>query len=115
MSSSCPSCGGSRLQAVAEQYAAQVRDPQADPVQRAALAPPLRRSVFHGTACITLFFLAALSPGFVPPARALPMMGFFLAAGSATFLTWIRARRKDRQTMAAYQKRRICADCGREA
>ncbi|WP_306597900.1 hypothetical protein [Geothrix sp. 21YS21S-2] len=107
----CPSCGGTRVVAVAEHYAAQVRIPEADPEVLAPLAPPLRRSIFHGTACITFFFLAALSPGFVKPDRALPVLSTFLALGAVTFLTWTRSRRTDRAAMAAYQKRRICEDC----
>jgi hypothetical protein len=107
----CPSCGGAHVVPVAEHYAAQVRIPEADPGALAPLAPPLRRSIFHGTACITFFFLAALSPGFVIPDRALPVLSTFLALGAVTFLTWIRARRTDRAAMADYQKRRICEDC----
>ncbi|NTV72639.1 MAG: hypothetical protein HGA66_00320 [Holophaga sp.] len=107
----CPSCGGTRVTAVAEHYAAQVRIPEADPEALAPLAPPLRRSIFHGTACITCFFLAALIPGFVKPDRALPILSTFLALGAVTFLTWTRSRRTDRAAMAAYQKRRICEDC----
>ncbi|BDU71188.1 hypothetical protein [Mesoterricola silvestris] len=107
----CPSCGGSHVVAVAEHYAAQVRIPESDPEALAALAPPLRRSIFHGTASITLFFLAFLSPGFVPPQRAYPVLATFLALGAVTFLTWIRARRTDRAAMAAYQGRRMCEDC----
>ncbi|GEM_PF-4778935 len=107
----CPSCGGNHVVAVAEHYAAQVRIPEADPEALASLAPPLRRSTFHGTACITLFFLAALSPGFVAAERALPVLWTFLALGAVTLLTWIRARRTDRAAMGAYQRRRICRDC----
>jgi hypothetical protein len=110
----CPSCGGTRVVAVAEHYAAQVRLPEADPGALAPLAPPLRRSIFHGTACITAFFLAALAPGFVPAERAAYALIPFLLLGSLTFVTWIRARRTDRAAMAAYQKRRICEDCRRE-
>jgi uncharacterized RDD family membrane protein YckC len=111
MSSPCPACGGTHLEAVAEHYDVQVRQPAADPEALAPLAPPLRRSVLYGTACITLFFLTALSPGFVPEHRALPVLITFLVLGSAAFLLWIRARRTDRAAMAAYQKRHICPDC----
>ena len=108
---SCPSCGGSQLTAVAEHYAEQVRQPGADPEVLAPLAPPLRRSILHGTACITLFFLAVLSPGFVAPERSFPVLATFLFSGSVTFLMWVRTRKTDRAAMAAYQKRRICLDC----
>lgn len=111
MPATCPSCGGTNVVAVAEHYAAQVRIPEADAGTLAPLAPPLRRSIFHGTACITLFFLAALSPGFVPADRALSMLLAFLVLGSVSFLLWVRTRKTDRAAMATYQKRRICEDC----
>jgi hypothetical protein len=112
MPASCPSCGGTRLQAVAEYYDAQVRLPGADPEALAPLAPPLRRSVLYGTACATLFFLAVLAPGFVPEERTIVVLATFLVLGSATFMLWLRARKTDRAIMATYQKKRICLDCG---
>jgi ribosomal protein S27AE len=112
MPSSCPSCGGTLLLAVSDHYEAEVRKPEADPEALAPFAPPIRRSIFHGTACITTFFLAVLSPGFVPPERSLPVLATFLALGTVTLVTWIRARRTDRAAMAAYLKRRICPACG---
>ena len=111
MPTPCPSCHGSRLVPVAEYYDDQVRRPGADPEALAPLSPPIRRSIFHGTACITLFFLAVLSPGFVPPERSYPVLAAFLLLGSAAFLLWLRTRRTDRAAMAAYQKRQVCPDC----
>jgi hypothetical protein len=107
----CPSCGGTRVTAVAEHYDAKVRLPDADPEALAPLAPPVRRSLFHGTACITFFFLAALAPGFVPSSRFAYALVPFLALGTVTFLTWLRTRKTDCSAMAAYQRRRICEDC----
>jgi ribosomal protein S27AE len=112
MPASCPACGSSQLLAVSDHYEAEVRKPQADPEVLAPLAPPIRRSIFHGTACIAAFFMALLSPGFVPPERTTSVLATFLALGSITFLTWVRARRTDRAAMAAYQKRRTCPECG---
>ena len=111
MPSPCPACGSPRLVAVAEHYETQVRLPDADPEALAKLAPPIRRSVFHGTACITLFFLSVLSPGFVGPDRMLPVAATFAALGTLTLITWIRARRTDRAAMSAYHSRRICETC----
>ena len=112
MASPCPSCAGTRLQAVAEYYDAQVRLPEADPEALAPLAPPLRRSIFYGTACVTLFFLAILAPGFVPDERAIMVLATFLVLGFAALAMWLRTRKTDRAAMATYQKRRICPDCG---
>ena len=112
MSAPCPACGGLRLTPVAEHYLSEVRRAGADPEALAGFAPPLRRALFHGTACITLFFLAVLSPGFVAPERSLPVLAGFLVLGSVSFLLWLRSRRADRAAMAAYQKRRLCQDCG---
>ena len=111
MTSTCPACGSTRLEAVAGHYDAQVRLPEADPEALAPLAPPLRHSLFYGTACATLFFLMVLAPGFVPPERSLTVLATFLVAGSAAFLMWLRTRKTDRKAMAAYQQRRICTDC----
>ena len=111
MSSPCPSCGAP-LAAVAEHYETQVRRPDADPEALAPLAPPLRRSIFYGTACVTLFFLAVLAPGFVPSERSIMVLSTFLLVGLATFLMWLRTRKTDRVLMAAYQKRHICPACG---
>lgn len=115
MAGPCPACGAGPLRAVAEVYQERVRETGADPAALDALAPPLRRSVFHGTACVSLFFMAALLPGFVSHTRSLTVMLTFLGLGCVSFVTWIRARRTDRRAMAAYQKRRICVACGHEA
>jgi hypothetical protein len=112
MPSTCPTCGGTRLQAVAEYYDTQVRRPDADPEALAPLAPPLRRSIFYGTASATLFFLAVLAPGFVPDERSIMVLATFLVLGFGTLGMWLRTRRTDRMAMAVYQKRRICPDCG---
>jgi len=112
MSTPCPACGGTHLLAVAEHYATQVRRTDADPEALAPLAPPLRRSVLWGTASATLFFLTVLAPGFVPSERSLTALIAFLLVALLTFALWLRTRRTDRHAMAAYQKRRICQDCG---
>ncbi len=112
MPSTCPACGGPHIQAVADHYDAKVRLQDADPEALAPFAPPIRRSILPGTACITLFWLAALSPGFVGPARALSVAATFMVLGAVTLYLWLRARKTDRAAMAAYQKRRICQDCG---
>ncbi|HLO68033.1 MAG TPA: hypothetical protein VK188_13500 [Holophaga sp.] len=115
MPNPCPHCGAAPLTAVAEVYQTRVREPEADPAALAPLAPPLRRSVLHGTACISLFFMAALLPGFVSHSRSLQVMATFLALGCVSFVAWVRSRRTDRAAMAAYHRRRMCAACGREA
>ena len=111
MPSPCPACGGPRLVPVAEYYQTQVRQPEADPQSLAPLAPPLRRSILPGTLCIALFWMAVLSPGFVPSERAITVCATFVALGSAALALWLRARKSDRASMAAYQSRRICEAC----
>jgi len=111
MTAPCPACGAVRLLSVADHYAIEVRRPDADPEALAPLAPPLRVSILPGTACITLFFLSVLAPGFVPSGRELVVFLSFFVLGSASFLFWLRTRRTDRAAMAAYQKRQVCPDC----
>jgi hypothetical protein len=109
---SCPACQGSNTLPVAEHYETQVRLPEADPQLLAPLAPPLRRSIFSGTLCITLLWMAALSPGFVPATRGLMVALTFGCFGFVALLVWIRARKADRARMAAYLKARVCLSCG---
>ena len=96
---------------MAEHYEAQVRLPETDPQAIAALAPPLRRSIFHGTLCITLFWMAVLSPGFVDPKRALMVGCTFGLGGLISLIFWLRARKSDRRRMAAYLASHLCLDC----
>ena len=112
MTLACPACGGSRTLSVADHYNTQVRLPEADLEALADLAPPLRRAIWPGTLCVTLFFLSVLAPGFVPPTRALLVFLTFVILGSVSFTAWLAARKTDRKAMTAYQKRRICLDCG---
>jgi hypothetical protein len=100
---------------VADHYATQVRLPETDPETIAPLAPPLRRSILPGTLCITLFWMAALGPGFVPPQRALMVGLSFGLAGLASLAAWIRARKADRVRMAGYLAERLCLDCGKRS
>jgi hypothetical protein len=107
----CPACQGSNTAPVADHYETQVRLPEADPQALAPFAPPLRRSILSGTLCITLFWMAALSPGFVDAKRAVMVCSTFGFFGVLALLAWLRARKGDRGRMAAYLKGRICLDC----
>lgn len=109
---SCPVCHSSHTLLVADHYETQVRLPEADAQAIATFAPPLRRSILSGTLCITLFWMAILSPGFVKAERALLVALTFAAAGALALVAWLRSRKADRQRMATYQKSLICLDCG---
>jgi len=98
--------------AVADHYEVEVRRQDGDPEALAPLAPPLRRTVLRGTFCITLFWMAVLSPGFVPSHRALPVSLTFGAGGAAAMVLWLRARKSDRVRMGEYLKARLCLQCG---
>lgn len=108
----CPACHGSATLRVADHYQTQIRLPEADPALLAPLAPPLRRSILLGTLSITLFWMAALCPGFVAASRALMITLTFAAGGLLAFLAWRRARTADRQRLADYQQAQLCLDCG---
>ena len=107
----CPSCHGSHTVLVAEHYQAQVRLAETDPEAIAPLAPPLRRSILSGTLCITLFWMAVLSPGFVDPKRGLMVAFTFGLGGLVSLIFWLRARKADRLRMGQYQAARLCLDC----
>jgi len=109
----CPFCSGTRTLAVADHYVALVSRAEADPAAAAPFAPPLARSVWSGTLALTLFFLAALTPGFVAPERALATGLGFGVLGALALAAWRRARRSDRRRLEAYRQSRVCLDCGR--
>ena len=107
----CPACHGTRVQPVADHYATQVRLPDADPAATAPFAPPLARALWPGTFSIFLFFMAALSPGFADPSRALTISLSFALPGILALVAWVRTRKTDRVRMAAYMKSLYCPDC----
>lgn len=110
----CPACGAEAVSPVADQYAVEVRRPDADPETCARLAPPTRRASIHGFILGTLVWISFLVPFFV-------VNHFWRATGSIWALTllWVplfqHARNQDRKLLAAYQARRRCAACGHEA
>ena len=112
MTTTCPSCSGAHVLSVAEHYAAQVRQTGADPAAMAPFAPPLSRSLWSGTLCIFLFFMAVLSPGFAESEWALTVSTCFAIPGAATLVLWLRTRKTDRRRMDAYLRGRYCPDCG---
>jgi hypothetical protein len=97
---------------VADHYEAQVRLPESGSADLAALAPPLRRSIFSGTLAITLYWLAVLSPGFVDAKRAVLTALTFAGAGTLALGFWLRSRKRDKVRLDQYRKGRICLDCG---
>ena len=107
----CPACRGTRVLSVADHYAAQVRLPGADPAETAPFAPPLARALWPGTFSIFLFFLAALSPGFADPSRALTIVLSFALPGILCLVFWSRARKTDRARQEAYRTALYCPDC----
>ena len=109
----CPACSGTRTLPLAEHYAALVRQPEGDPGAAAPFAPPLARAVWPGTLALTLFFLAALTPGFVAPERALGTGLGFAFLGVLAVAGWRRARTSDRLRLEAYRQARACPDCGK--
>ena len=111
MATPCPACHGTRVLSVADHYAAQVRRSEADPAEAAPFAPPLARALWPGTLSIFLFFMAALSPGFADPSRALTISLSFALPGVLALVFWVRARKADRARMAGYLKERYCPDC----
>ncbi len=113
MATACPACSGTRTLPLADHYAALVRLPEADPGAAAPFAPPLARALWPGTLALTLFFLAALTPGFVAPARALATGLGFACLGVLALVAWRRASRTDRLRQAAYRESCACLDCGR--
>ena len=108
----CPQCGSEILTSVAAHYAAEVRKPGADPQVLDPLAPPSRKAILHGVIFGFFAWAGVLAPFFAPEGTALRTAGPLWILAVVWFPFFMKARRQDKVTQAAYQARRFCENCG---
>ncbi|HEU4952136.1 MAG TPA: hypothetical protein VFT46_09280 [Holophagaceae bacterium] len=108
----CPQCGSEILGSVAAHYEAEVRKPDADPQALDPLAPPSRKAILHGVIFGFFIWLGVLAPFFAPEGAALRSSAPLWILALIWLPLFLRARRQDRVTQAAYHARRFCESCG---
>ncbi len=108
--SHCPRCQGA-LQPLPEVYDLEVRKPDVDLERLGRLTPPTSRTAIHGFIMAVLIWISLLVPFFVVNhfwRSCLPIWG--------VTLLWVglflRARVKDRELRAVYERRQACPACG---
>jgi hypothetical protein len=108
----CPQCGSEILGTVAAHYMAEVRKPGADPQAMDAFAPPSRKAVLHGSIFFFLAWIGMLAPFFAPEGTVLRTSLPIWILALIWFPLFWRGRAQDRASLAAYQARRFCSNCG---
>ena len=112
MNDQCPNCGSIEFEELSDVYQEEVRkaDPDLDLLGR--ISPPTHLANIHGFIMGILFWILLLAPFFAPDGMVWRTTLPIAAMAIAWVPIFLYARRKDRERLAAYKVRRICASCG---
>lgn len=112
MKDECPNCGSIEYVELFDLYREEVRKRDPDFELLGKVSPPTRRAIIHGFILSILFWILVLTPFFSPEGKVWRTTLPVAALAFAWIPIFLRAKRNDRERLAAYRAKRICTGCG---